>query len=35
LAYNLHLLGNYLIEQEKQQQNKGLKKQATLYKKAA
>jgi hypothetical protein len=35
LAYNLHLLGNCLIEQEKQQQNKRLKKQATLYKKAA
>jgi IS5 family transposase len=35
LAYNLHLLGNCLIEQEKQKENKRLKKQATLYKKAA
>jgi len=35
LAYNLHLLGNCLIEQEKQKENKRLKKQARLYKKAA
>jgi IS5 family transposase len=35
LAYNLHILGNCLIEQEKQKENKRLKKQARLYKKAA
>lgn len=35
LAYNLHLLGNCLVEQEKQKENKRLKKQARLYKKAA
>ena len=35
LAYNLHLLGNCLIEEEKQKEKKLLKKQATLYKKAA
>lgn len=35
LAYNLHILGNCLIEQEKQKENKRLKKQAKLYKKAA
>ena len=35
LAYNLHILGNCLIEQEKQKENQRLKKQARLYKKAA
>ena len=35
LAYNLHILGNCLIEQEKQKENKRLKKLAMLYKKAA
>jgi len=35
LAYNLHILGNCLIEQEKQKEKKWLKKQASLYKKAA
>lgn len=35
LAYNLHLLGNCLIEKEKQEEKKRLKKQARLYKKAA
>lgn len=35
LAYNLHILGNCITEQEKQKERKRLKKQATLYKKAA
>ena len=35
LAYNLHILGNCIIEQEKQKERKRLKKRATLYKKAA
>lgn len=35
LAYNLHLLGNCLIEKEKQKENKRLKKQQAQYKKAA
>ncbi len=35
LAYNLHILGNGLIEKEKQKENKRLKKQAGLYRKAA
>lgn len=35
LAYNLHILGNCLIEKEKQKEKKGLKKQATLHKAAA
>lgn len=35
LAYNLHILGNCIIEQEKQEENKRLKKQARLHKAAA
>lgn len=35
LAYNLHILGNCLIEQEKQKQEKRLKKQARHHKAAA
>ena len=35
LAYNLHILGNCLIAQEKQEEKKHLKKQDTQYRKAA
>jgi transposase, IS5 family len=35
LAYNLHILGNCLIEQQKQKEEKELKKQATLHRQAA
>ncbi|MDQ6844982.1 MAG: ISNCY family transposase [Bacteroidota bacterium] len=35
LAYNLHILGNCLNEQERQKEKKQLKKQARLYKRAA
>jgi hypothetical protein len=35
LAYNLHILGNCLIEQEKQKEEKRLKKQAGQYRQAA
>jgi transposase, IS5 family len=35
LAYNLHILGNCLIEQQKQKEEKDLKKQASLHRQAA